>query len=58
VSDSLYLRKNTAGWDRAIRFVIAAVFALGAPAVLRGPYWISLLGVVAGLQLVAAATGY
>lgn len=58
MSHALYLRRNTAIWDRALRFAIAAALALAGPALVRGPYWIALLGVVAGAQLMAGLTGY
>lgn len=52
------LRRNTAGWDRAIRLLVAAVLLLAVPTGVANPWWSALAGVFAGLQLVAGVTGY
>jgi hypothetical protein len=56
--DGLYLRKNTAAWDRVARFLVGAALILGLPSWVRQPLWLTVGGAVAGFQLVAAFTGY
>jgi hypothetical protein len=52
------LPKNTADWDRSIRFAIAAALFFGLPTWIRSPYLLLAGGIVAGFQLVAAFTGF
>jgi hypothetical protein len=52
------LPKNTAEWDRSIRFAIAAALFFGLPTWVHRPYLLLAGGIVAGFQLVAAFSGF
>lgn len=52
------LTQNVAVWDRVLRSIIGAVIVLGAPLVVRGPWWLTIMGALGGTQLITAATGY
>jgi hypothetical protein len=55
---ALTLRQNTAPWDRAVRTVVGAALIVGSPMVVRGPYWLTVLGALGGALIAEALTGY
>ena len=52
------LTQNLASWDRLLRPIVGAVLILGVPLAIRGPWWLTILGALGGVQLIAALTGY
>jgi uncharacterized membrane protein YuzA (DUF378 family) len=52
------LPRNTADWDRSLRFgLVLALFGV-LPVWIRNPYLLIAGGIVAGFQLLAAFTGF
>jgi hypothetical protein len=58
MSERLWLRRNAAPWDRFLRLLVGAALLVAGPQLLRSPYLLLADGLVAGLQMQAALTGY
>lgn len=58
MSERLWLRRNAAPWDRLLRLLVGAALLVAGPQLLRSPYLLLADGLVAGLQMQAALTGY
>jgi hypothetical protein len=52
------LTQNVAPVDRTIRAVIGVLLVLALPAVVKGPWWLSILGGFGGVQIITAINGY
>ncbi len=58
MSERFWLRRNAAPWDRFLRLLVGAALLVAGPQLLRSPYLLLADGLVAGLQMQAALTGY
>lgn len=52
------LTQNVAPLDRTIRAVVGVLLVFALPALIRGPWWLSILGGFGGAQIVTAINGY
>ncbi len=52
------LTQNVAPVDRMIRALIGVLLVLALPAVVKGPWWLSILGGFGGVQIITAINGY